>query len=311
MPNAIETSGIGKRYGAAVALEEVSAIVPAGRVVGLLGHNGAGKSTLIKLALGLIAPSAGRLSVLGWEPSAAARALRARIGYLPENVAFYDNLTGAEVIEYLAALKKAPREQGTQLLERVGLGRAAAQRVRTYSKGMRQRLGLAQALLGAPELLLLDEPTTGLDPAATRDFYAAVGELRRAGRTVVISSHLLAELEPHIDRAIILGAGRLIAQGSVRELRERAGLPTTVAVRLANGINGFLHERWLSGLPVRVGPESTGTVEIDVPPAEKLELIRRLMSVPNVADVEVKQPTLARLYEAVGASRTRGNGREA
>lgn len=309
MPNAVEAIGLSKRYGDAFALSEVSALVPEGRVVGLLGHNGAGKSTFIKLALGLIAPSAGRIRVLGQEPAAAARGLRARVGYLPENVAFYEHLTGAENIRYFEALKGAPRGQGAQLLDRVGLGGAAGRRVHTYSKGMRQRLGLAQALLGSPELFLLDEPTAGLDPIATRDFYVTVRELGAERRTVVISSHLLAELEQHIDRAIILGHGRLLAQGSVPELREMAGLPVTVAVRLTNGVNGFLHERWLNGLEVRRHAGEAGVVEIDVPAIRKMELVRQIVNVPNVADVEVRQPTLARLYEAVGSNQASATGR--
>ncbi len=310
MPNAVEAIDVSKHYGATFALNGVTAAVPQGQVVGLLGHNGAGKSTLIKLALGLIAPTSGQISILGHAPVAAARKLRTRVGYLPENVAFYGNLTGIEVIRYLETLKNAPQGQGVLLLERVGLCAAAKRRVATYSKGMRQRLGLAQALLGTPELLLLDEPTTGLDPIATRDFYAVMHELRSAGKTVLISSHLLAELEPHLDRAIILGAGKLLAQGSVRELRETVGLPVTVAVRFAKGINGFQHERWLDGMTVRLRPGATDMVEIDVPPGNKMDLMRRLFELPDVMDIDVVQPTLARLYEVVrtGSTPDAGHG---
>ncbi|MHB1247309.1 MAG: ABC transporter ATP-binding protein [Sulfuriferula sp.] len=308
MLNAIETTDICKHYGPTFALNGVSAVVPQGQVVGLLGHNGAGKSTLIKLALGLIAPTAGRISILGHEPSASTRELRTQIGYLPENIAFYGNLTGIEVIRYLETLKKSPKGQGTRLLERVGLGAAVRRRVGTYSKGMRQRLGLAQALLGSPELLLLDEPTTGLDPIATRDFYTIMHELRSTGKTIVICSHLLAELEPHLDRAIILGEGKLLAQGSMRELREMVGLPVTVVVRLAKGSDGLLREDWMSGLPVRLRPGAADVVEVDVPLGNKMEMLRRLIGMQAVEDVDIKQPTLARLYEMVGTRKMLGEG---
>jgi Cu-processing system ATP-binding protein len=300
MPNTIETTDICKHYGSTFALNGVSAVVPQGKVVGLLGHNGAGKSTLLKLALGLIAPTTGRISILGHEPSAAAHELRTRVGYLPENVTFYGNLTGIEVISYLEKLKKAPKGQGNQLLERVGLGAAVRRRVNTYSKGMRQRLGLAQALLGSPELLLLDEPTTGLDPIATHDFYTIMHELSSTGKTVVICSHLLAEIEPHLDRAIILGEGKLLAQGSMRELREMVGLPVTIMVRLSRESDGFLHQRWMDGLPVRLRPGASNVVEVDIPLNNKMELLRRLVEMQDVEDIDIKQPTLANLYEIVG-----------
>ncbi|MCE5233078.1 MAG: ABC transporter ATP-binding protein [Mizugakiibacter sp.] len=301
MRHAIEASGLGKRYGDAWALREVSVTVPAGEVVGLLGHNGAGKSTLIKLMLGLIRPSDGRLAVLGADPfGAEARRLRARIGYLPENVAFYGNLSGRETLAYLAVLKRAPAGEVGDLLERVGLA-AADRRVRTYSNGMRQRLGLAQALLGDPELLLLDEPTSGLDPAATREFFELVAALRARGRTVVISSHVLAELEPHLDRAIILGGGRLLAQGAVGELQAAARLPVTITVRLADGADGAPIEAWLRERAGAAPTRRADTLEFDVPHAAKLETVRRLLQAPQLVDIDVREATLARLYAAIGA----------
>ncbi|HEX7112431.1 MAG TPA: ABC transporter ATP-binding protein [Mizugakiibacter sp.] len=302
MQHAIEASGLGKRYADAWALREVSVQAPAGEVVGLLGHNGAGKSTLIKLMLGLIRASDGRLAVLGADPcGAGARRLRARIGYLPENVAFYGNLSGRETLEYLAALKRAPALEVGELLERVGLAGAADRRVRTYSKGMRQRLGLAQALLGDPDLLLLDEPTSGLDPVATREFFELVAALRARGRTVVISSHVLAELETHLDRAIILGDGRLLAQGTVAELQAAAHLPVTITVRLADGADGAMIEAWLREQASAAPTRRADALEFDVPRAAKLETVRRLMQAPQLADIDVREATLARLYAAIGA----------
>ncbi|HEX6613343.1 MAG TPA: ABC transporter ATP-binding protein [Rhodanobacteraceae bacterium] len=298
-PFAIECEGLSRCYGALAALEGISAGLPRGQVIGLLGHNGAGKSTLIKLVLGLIAPSNGRLEVLGQAPW-RAHALRRRIGYLPESASFYSNLSGRELLDYLARLKRAPRTQIPALLERVGLSHAADRRVGTYSKGMRQRLGLAQALLGSPELVLLDEPGAGLDPQATRELFRIVGELRADGRSVLISSHLLSELEPHIDGALILREGRLLAAGSLHELGEQAALPARVLLRPRDAARADLATR-LAGIGLAAQARPDGRLEVQVPRAEKLHAVRELLADPAVADLDVREPTLAQLYDWLGA----------
>jgi len=299
MNHAIAFDVLSKRYGALAALDGVSARVPCGQVIGLLGHNGAGKSTLIKLILGLIAPSSGQLQVLGGTPW-RAHALRRRIGFLPESATFYANLSGRELLDYLARLKQAPRQQVSALLERVGLAHAAERRIGTYSKGMRQRLGLAQALLGSPELVLLDEPTTGLDPQATRELYRIVGELRADGRCVLVSSHLLAELEPHIDGALILRQGKLLAAGSLQALGEAAALPARVLLRPREHACGELLAR-LQGAGLSVQPRADGRLELEVPRASKLRVLRELLADPAIVDLDVREPTLAQLYDWLGA----------
>lgn len=309
MQNAIEFTALGKRYRQLTALDNINAVVPQGRVIGLLGHNGAGKSTLIKLILGLIAPTSGSVKVLG-QPAwgTHANALRQRIGYLPENVAFYGNLTGRELLDYLAALKRAPRTQVPDLLERVGLAAAAGRRISTYSKGMRQRLGLAQALLASPELVLLDEPTTGLDPQATRELYQIVGELRADGRCVLISSHLLAELEPHIDGALILREGELLAAGSMLELRQQAALPHRMIVRLKPGIEV---SGWASRMPeVAAGclVQPDGRLHIQLAQDRKMPVLRELAGDPAVENIELREPTLVQLYDWLGAGRRQEHG---
>lgn len=294
---AVEVIDLSKRYDRSLALEQVSATFPAGSVVGLLGHNGAGKSTLIKLILGLIRPTSGRVEVFGQPPvGAGSRRLRSRIAYLPENVAFYDNLTGREVIRYLARLKGVAPKASVALLEKVGLADAVDRRVGAYSKGMRQRLGLAQCLLGAPELLLLDEPTTGLDPMATRDFYHLIGELRGQGRTVIISSHLLSELEPHLDHTVILGRGRVLAQGSVAQMCADARLPVGISVRLDGQATALAQAPWLQALNARVNRAQPDRLELEVPAEHKMALVRRLMDGDAVTDIEVHEPGLTRLY---------------
>jgi len=299
MNHPIECHALAKRYGDLAALDGISAVVPRGQVIGLLGHNGAGKSTLIKLILGLIAPSGGRLEVLGQSPW-RAHALRRRIGYLPESATFYGNLTGRELLDYLARLKQAPRSQIATLLDRVGLAHAADRRIGTYSKGMRQRLGLAQALLGSPDLVLLDEPTTGLDPQATRELYRIVGELRADGRCVLVSSHLLAELEPHIDGALILRQGKLLAAGSLHALGEQAALPAQVLLRTHEQAMPELLARLETG-GLSAQPRPDGRLELQVPRASKLRMLRELLADPAIVDLDVREPTLAQLYDWLGA----------
>ncbi|MDE2167293.1 MAG: ABC transporter ATP-binding protein [Alphaproteobacteria bacterium] len=303
MPNAIEFAEITKRYGAATALDGISAHIPPGQVVGLLGHNGAGKTTLMKLALGLINPTNGRACVLGLAPNTVEfREARSRIGYLPENVAFYGNLTGREIIDYLARLKGAPAGEAGVLLERVGLAAAADRRIRTYSKGMRQRVGLAQALLGSPDLFLFDEPTTGLDPSATRQFFELVNQLRASGKTVVISSHLLAELEPHLDSALILKNGKLVAHGTIAQMYDAAGLADTITIRFSGKPNGLLREAWISTLPSPPRMRGPSVVELDVPQARKLDVMRHLMGSRNLSDIVVREPSLVRLYTTISSA---------
>ena len=307
MTHAIDITSLGKQYKGVAALTNVSATVPLGKVIGLLGHNGAGKSTLIKLILGLIKPSSGHVEVLGQSPwGNEAVALRRRIGYLPESVAFYGNLTGTEVITYLAKLKRAPRQQVDEMLQRVGLDAAKDRRVSTYSKGMRQRLGLAQALLASPELVVLDEPTAGLDPQATRELYEIVGKLRNEGHSVLVSSHVLAELEPHIDSALILRQGELLAAGSVSELRRQSGLPGVIVVQLKKATNpdAFAHELDERGLVHTLRRDSR--FEIEITEGSKLALLQHLAADPSIEDIVVQEASLARLYDYLGAGTKRG-----
>jgi len=306
MTNAIDIASLGKRYKGVAALAGVCASVPMGRVIGLLGHNGAGKSTLIKLILGLIKPTSGQVTVLGESPwGQNAVSLRRRIGYLPESVAFYGNLTGSEVIRYLAGLKRAPQQQAGRLLERVGLGHAKDRRISTYSKGMKQRLGLAQALLASPELVVLDEPTAGLDPQATRELYEIVGELRAEGHSVLVSSHVLAELEPHIDSALILRQGELLAAGSIGDLRRQSGLPGIVMVQLKGSSDPAEFVRKLDALGLVHEVRHDGQFNLQIAEGGKLALLQQLASDSAIDDIVVKEASLARLYDYLGAGAKR------
>ncbi len=295
MTDFVTLDAVDRRFGAVHALKALSLTVAPGEVLGLLGHNGAGKSTLMKLVLGILAPSSGVVTVLGHDPRGrGARDLRLQLGYLPENVSFYDNLSGREVLRYFARLKRVAVRDADRLLERVGLGEAAGRRVRTYSKGMRQRLGLAQALLGQPRLLLLDEPTVGLDPMAVQDVYGMIDTLRGNGTSVILSSHVLPGVERHIDRVAILCQGRLLASGTIDGLRQQAGLPLQIQAR-GQPLNGALRSQ-LAGQGVDIQGEDSGAIRLSAPPAEKIAVLRTLLAEPGLEDVTVEPPSLDALY---------------
>jgi Cu-processing system ATP-binding protein len=281
--------GVLKLFGRHPAVQDLDLVLHPGECVGLVGHNGAGKSTIIKMMLGLLRPTKGKVETLGENPAAgtAARARR-ELGYLPENVSLYPSMTGAETLAFYARLKRQPVAGNRALLERVGLGAAARQRVGTYSKGMRQRLGLAQALLGQPRALLLDEPTAGLDPALRQSFYEILRDVRAGGGTVLLSSHALAELEGEVDRIVVMHLGRKMADGSIHDLRKLAGMSARVRIRVPEGRSAELAQlRDWSALPGRI-------LETRCDETRILALLRAL---PDWAeDVEVLRPSLDEVY---------------
>lgn len=202
------------------AVDDVSLLVPAGEVFGLLGPNGSGKSTTIKVILGLLEPTAGECRVFG-VPSGQVEA-RLDVGYLPEAPYFYRYLSGFELVRFYARVCGVPRarleSRVREVIDWVGLSAAACRRVGTYSKGMLQRIGLAQALVHDPRLVILDEPTAGVDPVGSAEISELILKLKAQGKTVLITSHLLAQIEDICDRVAILDRGKLILEGEVREL---------------------------------------------------------------------------------------------
>jgi ABC-2 type transport system ATP-binding protein len=232
---ALEVRGLAKRYGATHALRGVDLTVGEAELVGLLGPNGAGKSTLVKSACGLVRPSAGTVRVCG-VPAGSPPARRA-LGYLAELFRFPGWASAEELLELhqrLAGSRGGAAERA-ELLELVGLADAAQRRVETMSKGMQQRLGIAQALVGGPRLLLLDEPTSALDPAGRRIVRDLLGELRRRGVAVLLNTHLLSEVERICDRVAIIDRGELLAVGSPDELSR----PSGVEIETAAGVRRF------------------------------------------------------------------------
>jgi Cu-processing system ATP-binding protein len=285
-------SGVAKRYGKVEAVKDVSFTLDQGETVALVGHNGAGKTTIIKMLLGLIRPSAGTVEVLGEDPARGDFAVRQRLGYLPESVAFHMALTGRETLAFYARLKRVDMSFVPDLLERVGLEASADRPVRTYSKGMRQRLGLAQALLGRPRVLLLDEPTSGLDPALRHKFYDVLSELRATGTSILLSSHALSELEDRADRVVIVNEGVKIADGTLDSLRGLARLPTRISVTLSGGSTAI---RQMGGVVwAGTGKDS---IETEVAIEDKIALLKEITANPaDIAGLHVTEPTLDDLY---------------
>ena len=294
---AVSLRGVSKHYGALHAVDGVELEIPRGQIFGLIGHNGAGKSTLFKMMLGLVPVTQGEIWVGGAQVGGRGfRAARRQLGYLPENVVLYDNLNGLETLRFFARLKHAPLAQCQPVRERVGLAHAGNRPVREYSKGMRQRLGFAQALLGAPQVLFLDEPTNGLDPQAIRDFYATLRGLQAEGVTVVITSHILAELQERVDRLAILSAGRIQAVGSVQALREQTQMPLVFELQLGADdapaiaqalatVTGALPETLPTGLRLRC------------PRAQKMAVLAALAPFgARVHDLKMLEPSLEDVF---------------
>jgi ABC-2 type transport system ATP-binding protein len=222
---AVDLIGVRKRYrGGVDALRGVNIQVGQGEIFGLLGPNGAGKTTLVKIMMTVIRPTHALGTILG-RPIGNSRKL-ARIGYLPESHRFPPYLTGAQLLDYYAALAKVPRKtrkiRSGELLERMGMSKWANTSISKYSKGMMQRIGLAQALMNDPDLIVLDEPTDGVDPMGRRDIRELLLEFKKQGKTVLINSHLLGELEMVCDRVSILVDGLVARQGTLKELTEQS-----------------------------------------------------------------------------------------
>lgn len=289
MRSTLTISGLTKRFAGVEALRDVSFSVAPGQRVALLGHNGAGKSTLMKIVLGLIAASGGEVQVCGAAPGSDEA--RRHTAYLPENAAFHPALTGEEQLRFYLSLRGENPNQARALLARVGLDKAATRRIGTYSKGMRQRVGLAQALIGKPRLLVLDEPTSGLDPVSRREFYALLDELAAEGASILLSSHALTEVEARTDQILILSAGRLVAEGSLPDLRQRAALPITMQITAHNGSASAI----MGSLPGAILLE--GRVQLNCPQSQKLAMLGQIAGLGDkVADLDVLPPSLEDIY---------------
>jgi ABC-2 type transport system ATP-binding protein len=246
MTRVIEARGLGKRYGSAVAVDGIDLALETGEILGLLGPNGAGKTTTILMLLGLTDPTSGDVRVLGYDPAREPLEVKRRVGYLPDAVGFYDNLTARANLRYTARLMGLERAdvEGRidEALQRVGLGAVADKRVVTYSRGMRQRLGLAEIRMKRAEIAILDEPTSALDPQATDEILDMIRGLKADGVTVLLSSHLLDQVQRVCDRVALFHEGRIALLGTVGELAERVlgGDHVLLVEAEANDLHGLL-----------------------------------------------------------------------
>jgi ABC-2 type transport system ATP-binding protein len=271
----IETDALSKRYGRVRALDGLSLRVEPGEIFGFLGPNGAGKTTTIRLLLGLIRPTSGRARVLGHAPDESA-AWRRDIGYLPGTVAFWPGIPGARTLDTLAQLSGKPPSWRQELLDRLQLSATdLARKVRTYSDGMRQKLGIVQALQCAPKLALLDEPTKGLDPLVQVAFYEIVTDLGKRGTTVFFSSHVLPEVERVCHRVAMLRGGQLVTVGDVQALRRALPRRVTVVFRSYADVTDLTAFG-------RVVSQSGHRLELFVPTDRVAELAGRLATLPIV-----------------------------
>lgn len=299
MSVAVETVGLTKRYGDLVAVQDLNLRLNTGEVFGMLGPNGSGKTTTILMLLGLTEPTAGTARVLGWDPTRQPLQVKRRVGYLPDSVGFYDELTAWENLRYTAALNGLPSAEANrrigEVLERMGLQDVAHRKVGTFSRGMKQRLGLADVLLKQPQVAILDEPTLGLDPEAALEFLALIRSLKRDGLTVLLASHLLHQVQSVCDRVGLFHRGRMVLEGTVDELREQV---LGGAYRIHVQARGAEVERALREVPgvVRVTRTDGDTYRVEARVDCRAEIARRVVASGELLALSVDRPGLDEVY---------------
>src|SRR5688572_9977393 len=285
---AISTRELTKHYGRIHALTDLSLDVSHGEIFGFLGLNGAGKSTTIRTLLGYLHATSGEARVLGMDVATESVEIRRLTGYLPGGIALYDTLTGEQVLDYLVDLQGREPYRRAELCERLELPASVLKRrVRDYSRGMRQKIGVVQALQHDPELAILDEPTEGLDPLMQQAFYRILDDLRREGRTVFFSSHVLSEVERLCDRVAIIRAGQLMAIHDVNELLARRRRRVTIRWR------GAAPD--LSALPGLEDVEVDGNRVMGTLSGEVAGFVRAIAS-PNLDDLTIEPASLEEAF---------------
>lgn len=301
MTTVIETADLTKHYGPVVAVDGLTLQLQAGEVFGLLGPNGSGKTTTILMLLGLTDPTSGSVRVLGEDPSRNPLAVKRRVGYLPDSVGFYDELTARENLRYTARLNGIPRQDTEARLDdvlgRVGLTDVADRRVHAYSRGMRQRLGLADVLLKRPEIAILDEPTAGLDPEAALELLDLIRNLKAHGITVMLSSHLLHQVQAVCDRVGLFQRGKMVLEGTFDSLalqvlggayriRVETAKPDGVAAAL-RAIPGVTH----------VAEERPGVLRLEAKVDCRADVARRVLGAgADLLALTLERPSLDEIY---------------
>jgi len=297
----LETRDLTKHYGDFVAVDKLDLTVRQGEVFGLLGPNGAGKTTTILMLLGLTEPTAGTVRVLDLDPARQPLSVKARVGYLPDQVGFYEGLSAYENLSYIAKLNGLPRDEANrriqEVLTQVGLSDVTNNRVGTFSRGMRQRLGVAEVLLKRPQLIITDEPTLGLDPEAAREFLELIRRLKAEGITILLSSHLLYQVQAVCDRVGFFHHGQMVLDGTVKELSQRV-LGGVYRIHLEASSNGKLEDafRRLPGVMQvnRAGPDA---YELEAQSDLRAEAARTVVERgANLLSLNVEMPGLDEIY---------------
>lgn len=292
---AIQTTGLTKRYGESVlAVDDLHLTVEDGEVFGFLGPNGAGKSTTINMLLDFVRPSDGSASVLDLDAQADTDQIRRRIGVLPEGASVYDRLTAREHLQWVIDTKDADDDPDA-LLERVGLsGEDGDRPAGDYSKGMAQRLGFGMALVGDPDLLILDEPSSGLDPAGMQEMREIITEEADRGTSVFFSSHILGEVEAVCDRIGIMNEGRLVATGTLDDLQGELDLGAPITLEVADVPEGLDLDRLTGVRSVTV--EGTTITATCADPSVKVDVVRHVASATTVEDIVSEDVSLEQLF---------------
>ncbi|WP_266075350.1 ABC transporter ATP-binding protein [Haladaptatus caseinilyticus] len=298
---AIRTKSLTKRFGDVVAVRDVSLTVEEGEIFGFLGPNGAGKSTTINMLLDFMRPSEGTAEVLGHDAQQEPRTIRNRIGILPEGYELYDRLTAREHLEFAIGAKNAD-ERPMDLISRVGLMQEDADRkVGGYSKGMKQRLALASALVGDPDLLILDEPSSGLDPHGIAEMRELIRTEADQGTAVFFSSHILSEVEAVCDRVGIMNDGRLVAENTVEGLRNLSGTSSQLLLAVER-VPSELNLTSIGGVSDVSIEDTTLRVSFS-DPGKKARVVKRVDAATNITDIESEEASLEELF----TSYTRGD----
>lgn len=298
----IKTRSLTKRYGDVVAVDTLNLNVERGEVFGVLGPNGSGKTTTILMLLGLTEPTGGTVQVLGLNPMREPLDVKARVGYLPDPIGFYNELTARENLIYIAKLNGLRRDEAYKridtALSKMGLGKVSDRRVATFSSGMRQRLAVAETLIKRPQLIIMDEPTQGLDPEATREFLAIIRDLKAQEITILLSSHLLYQVQAVCDRVGLFHRGRMVLEGKIKELAQQV-LEGAYHVHLeAEGPTQTLEEalRRLPGV-VNVNHSDTNSYELEARRDLRTEAAREVIEAGGrLLSLDFEEPSLDEIY---------------
>jgi ABC-type multidrug transport system, ATPase component len=297
----VECRDLTKQYGSFTAVDHLNLTVRKGEVFGLLGPNGAGKTTTILMLLGLTEPTGGSVRVLGLDPARQPLSVKARVGYLPDQVGFYDNLTARENLSYIAKLNGIREPEMSRrinaALDQVGLSQVADRRVKTFSRGMRQRLGVAEVLIKQPQLIIMDEPTLALDPEAVREFLDLIRQLKTSGITMLLSSHLLQQVQAVCDRVGLFHKGRMVLEGTVSELAQRVlGGAYRIHLEVEGGDAVAAALRELPGV-LNVSQEGTRFYNVEARSDLRAEVARKVIEVGGrLLGLSVDTPGLDEVY---------------